>query len=104
MKIHSAYLQNQIPENANQVRPVKEQNVEPFKEVLKNQPTKPGEIEKNNHVKLELSQESQRILSFSEKETIAQLFAESNETSTYDRLGKSSDIQLPIGNRIDVKG
>ncbi|MCH8124623.1 hypothetical protein IIC38_01485 [candidate division KSB1 bacterium] len=103
MKIHSAYLQNQIPDNS-PVRPIKEQTVEPFKEVLKNQPIKQKENVNEGEVKLELSEVSNRILSASEKDAISQLFLEEKQEITYDRLGKRGNPELPIGQRIDVKG
>ena len=102
MKIHSAYLQNQIPDNTNTIRPLKEQNTDAFKEIIKNRSIKSKDNEED--VKLELSPESKRILSKSEKDSIVQLFVRSDQVSTYDRTGKSSTIQLPVGNRIDVKG
>ena len=103
MKIHSAYLQNQIPDSS-QVRPVKKQNVDSFKEILKSQPAKQKENDSRGKVTLELSEVSNRILSASEKDAISQLFPEQKQEIIYDRHGKRGNPELPIGQRIDVKG
>jgi|GEM_PF-6296525 hypothetical protein len=106
MKIHSAYLQNQLAFETGRVSPGK-QTSSP-QTVRKDTPTgkNPSKAqERHGGVRFELSKESERILSLSEKKEIERLFVrESALGRTYTPQGKVTSVDVYVGRRIDLRG
>ena len=106
MKIQSAYLQNSIPEklpNVNRSGEVRSNQFEKLVETTKTKETSKPETE---GVTLELSEVTMRVLSQSEKQTIAALFSETEQKSAhvYAANGKSVNMEIMIGKKIDIRG
>lgn len=106
MKIHSAYLQNQIPEGTKPVRPIQDEGSDQVNKVPGEQPSRQTNRLQPEKDRLELSEESKRILSSSEKKVFAQLYQDYQlqHNQTYSRGGeKTGHQESEVGKKIDVK-
>jgi hypothetical protein len=106
MKIHSAYLENNIPEKPAKIRqPLAPNQVKQDNSVQPNQ-TKDVKKTGQKQVTLELSDVTQRILSNNEKKVIAALFSQNEEkySHSYQRNGKTSNMDIHVGKKIDIRG
>ena len=106
MKIDSVQIQNSNVDTTNIApKPPLKSEGEDFKTQL-TEKTQEGLIRKAESKKdiLQLSKQSERILSRGEKSYIQTLFPNKPDIHTYNPEGKQVKVEVQIGTRIDVKG
>ena len=106
MKVHSAYLQNQIPPSTQSSKTSEVGKTTHFDKIVDK--AKSTQIEKSNNdiAEFKLNNVTERILTHSEKNTIATYFnnTEQKLTKAYTQEGKSVNMEVIIGKKIDIRG
>ena len=106
MKIQSAYLQNQIPENTRNIKRKDISAPDQFEKIIDQHKTsRSNEIQKATET-LKLNDVTQRVLSKSEKQAISTQFNSIDKKfiKTYSHQGKPVTMEVMIGKKIDIKG
>ena len=106
MKVHSAYLQNQIPTSSQNVKSSQIGKTEQFDKIIEQSKSRKVDKAQNDIVGLKLNQVTERILSSSEKRSIAAYFNNTDQkfNEAYTQEGKSINMEVIIGRKIDIRG
>ena len=106
MKIQAVHLHNQIPENLKKVDRTDVNNSSRYEEITGKQIAKDIKNVQDENISFKLNEVTQRILSQSEKQTISDNFciANSELSKAYTQQGKSVNMEVMIGKKIDITG
>lgn len=106
MKVQSAYLQNQIPENFRQVKRPDTGGAQHFEKLVEHHKSVGSQKAAKTPVELKLSEVTRRVLSLKEQEAILSSFQHVDRkiTRTYTPQGKSVNMEVLLGKQVDVKG
>ena len=106
MKIQSAYLQNQIPENTRNIKRKDISAPDQFEKIIDRHKTSGSNQIQKIEESLQLNEVTTRVLSKSEKQAISTQFNNIDRkfTKTYSHQGKSVNMEVMIGKKIDIKG
>ena len=107
MKVHSAYLQNQIPPSTQSSKTSEVGKTTQFDKIIdKAKSTKIEKTQKNDIAEFKLNNVTERILTHTEKSTIAAYFnnTDQNITKAYTQEGKSVNMEVIIGKKVDIRG
>ena len=106
MKVHSAYLQNQIPESIGRIKKSDQTKSDSFDKLITTDRNEKSKGLPASGDSLELSNVTQRVLSQKEKHAIKSYFRENERkfVQSYSSNGKSVNMEVMIGKKLDVRG
>ena len=106
MKVHSAYLQNQIPDSIGKIKKSDRVKSDSFERLITPKKTGKSINSSENGDGLELSAVARRVLSQTEKHAIKSYFNENERkfVHAYSSKGKSVNMEVMIGKKLDIRG
>lgn len=106
MKVHSAYLQNQISGSIGKIKKSDRVQSDSFDRLITPERTGKSKNLPENGDGLELSAVTRRVLSQTEKHAIKSYFSENEKkfVHTYGSNGKSVNMEVMIGKKLDIRG
>ncbi len=106
MKVHSAYLQNQIPDSIGRIKKSDQIKSATFDKLITADKTGKSNGLAENGDGLELSPVTRRVLSQTEKHAIKSYFEENERkfVHSYSSKGKSVNMEVMIGKKLDIRG